>query len=99
MTNDERRKKSEARMSKDPQRCVRRFRHSDFVIPSEFPATRSSREDSPFQPGVQGVESIVLTDHRPVLGQFVLEVIGGCPFLRNVLTRPDGEAVCGFLAA
>src|SRR6266516_4158981 len=36
MTNDELRMKSEARMSKDSQWCVRRFRHSDFVIPSDF---------------------------------------------------------------
>jgi hypothetical protein len=34
--NDEWRKKSEARMSKNSQLCGRRFRHSDFVIPSDF---------------------------------------------------------------
>ena len=54
--------------------------------PTEFPAPRSSREDSPFQTGIQGVEAIVLTDHRPVISQFVLEVIGRCPFLGDVLT-------------
>src|SRR6266511_4640871 len=40
--------------------------------PTELPASRSSREDCPFQPGVQRVEAIVLSDHRPVIGQFVL---------------------------
>src|SRR6266571_8359150 len=124
-------------MSKDSQWCVRRFRHSDFVTPSdfvirhsdlriavcsikrpvrgrvraagggsvhgkpspEFPAPRSSREDSPFQPGVQSVEAIVLSDHRPVISQFVLEVISGSPFLRDVLTRPDRESVRGLFVA
>src|SRR5213082_2868204 len=36
MTNDERRKKSEARISKCSLWCDRWFRHSDFVIPSDF---------------------------------------------------------------
>src|SRR5207253_6731264 len=36
MTNDQRPKKSEARMSNCSELCGRRFRHSDFVIPSDF---------------------------------------------------------------
>src|SRR5438132_7598929 len=36
MTNDEWRKKSEARSLKNSQLYGRRFRHSDFVIPSDF---------------------------------------------------------------
>src|SRR5215813_10144733 len=70
---------------------------SDFVIrhsglrmavpgepPTAFPACGSSREDSPFQPGVQGVETVVLPNHRPVLRQFVLQIIGGSAFLGDV---------------
>src|SRR5437016_14008266 len=42
MTKDNGRKKSEARMSKSTQLCARRFRYSDFVIPSDFVIGHSS---------------------------------------------------------
>ena len=42
MTNDERGKKSEARMTKYSEVYDRWFRHSDFVIPSNFVIRHSS---------------------------------------------------------
>src|SRR2546429_4555636 len=57
----------------------------------ECPPAGSSREDSPFQPGIECIEAIVFADHRPVIGQFVLKGIGGLSLLGNVLARADRE--------